>query len=62
MITETTVDCPYCGETFTTVVDYSAGSERYIEDCQICCQPIEFFVDVDSGGDLSSVTVSRNDD
>jgi len=38
----TEVSCPHCGETFTTFVDLSQGDSVYIEDCQICCQPIEF--------------------
>ncbi|WP_290650815.1 CPXCG motif-containing cysteine-rich protein [Aquisalimonas sp.] len=62
MITETTIDCPYCGEPFTTVVDYSEGGQHYIEDCQVCCQPIEFVVDVDVAGDLLGVTVLRDDE
>ncbi len=62
MITEASIDCPYCGETFSTFVDYSAGSQRYIEDCQICCQPIEFLIDVDFNGVFSSITVFRDDD
>ena len=35
-----TVQCPWCGEAFTTFFDASAGSQTYIEDCQVCCQPI----------------------
>jgi len=33
----------------SVVIDMSAGSQSYIEDCQICCQPmqIEFEVDED---------------
>ncbi len=29
-----TVQCPYCGESFQTSVDLSAGSFRYVEDCR----------------------------
>jgi 2-keto-3-deoxy-L-fuconate dehydrogenase len=29
------------------LVDCSAGSQRYIEDCPICCRPIEFQAEVD---------------
>jgi len=36
-----TVHCPYCGESFGTPVDVSQGAFSYIEDCQVCCQPIE---------------------
>ncbi len=62
MLTETTVACPYCGEPFTTVVDSSAGPQQYVEDCQVCCRPIEFVVDVDHAGELAGVTALRDDE
>jgi len=52
MIEETRVACPYCGEDVDIVVDCSAGSQRYIEDCPVCCSPIEFEVEVDGEGNL----------
>lgn len=54
-----TVQCPFCGESIDTVMDLSAGSFRYIEDCQVCCQPIELAGEVDEGGELVSVMVER---
>lgn len=54
-----TVQCPYCGEQFGTAVDLSAGSFRYVEDCQVCCQPIDLAAEVDEGGVLVGVTASR---
>ena len=42
------VCCPYCGESFDTIVDVSAGSQDYIEDCYVCCRPIEFRVSVNN--------------
>ena len=54
-----TVQCPYCGEAFETVVDPSAGSFRYVEDCQVCCQPIELAGEIDEAGTLISVTAAR---
>ena len=54
-----TVQCPYCGEAFETAVDPSAGSFRYIEDCQICCQPIELAGEVDEDGVLLGVKAGR---
>ena len=62
MIEETRVACPYCGEVFATMVDCSTGNQRYIEDCPVCCQPIEFQVDVDADGELLGVNVQRDDD
>ncbi|HEY8230467.1 MAG TPA: CPXCG motif-containing cysteine-rich protein [Rhodanobacteraceae bacterium] len=41
--------CPYCGEPIELVVDASAGSSRYIEDCQVCCRPMQVDVEVDDG-------------
>jgi len=54
-----TVQCPYCGESFETAVDPSAGSFRYVEDCQVCCQPIELEGEVDDAGTLISMTAAR---
>ncbi len=34
------VQCPWCGEVFTTFFDLSTGESNYIEDCQVCCRPI----------------------
>ena len=62
MITEWTVSCPYCGEPFDTLVDYSAGAQQYVEDCRICCQPIVFHVSVDADGELASVDVYPEQD
>ena len=55
-----TVQCPYCGEAFETAVDLSAGSFQYVEDCQVCCQPIELAGEVDDDGRLVGFTASRS--
>ena len=53
LISEERCHCPFCAEPITIVVDYSAGSQVYIEDCQVCCQPMEIIVDVDADGHRS---------
>jgi hypothetical protein len=55
------VQCPYCGESFDTLIDCSAGSATYVEDCQICCQPIEFRIEVDHHGALVRLAAVRGD-
>jgi hypothetical protein len=55
------VSCPYCGESFETLVDASAGSASYIEDCQICCQPIEMSLAVNDSGEFSGLSARRGD-
>ena len=46
--------CPYCGETFTAFLDLSQGDHHTIEDCAVCCRPIEFLIKTDND-DLISV-------
>jgi hypothetical protein len=55
------VQCPYCSERYETQVDLTAGSFVYVEDCQICCQPIELYVEVNSAGRLLDVNPKRMD-
>lgn len=40
-------DCPYCGEPNEAQVDLSGGDQVYIEDCTVCCRPIEFTLNTD---------------
>ena len=56
-----TVDCPYCGEAFDSRADASAGSCFYVEDCQVCCQPIEMELRVDEAGNLRELIARRGD-
>jgi hypothetical protein len=55
------VTCPYCGEGFETNADASAGPCKYVEDCQVCCQPIEMELRVDENGEFESLLVRRGD-
>jgi hypothetical protein len=31
------------------LLDISAGSQRYVEDCEVCCNPIEISYDTEDG-------------
>jgi hypothetical protein len=55
------VQCPYCGECFEVLLDLSAGASSYIEDCQICCQPIQLGFELDANGALLGLTAQRAD-
>jgi Cysteine-rich CPXCG len=33
--------CPYCGERISMVLDTSVKGQTYVEDCEVCCQPVE---------------------
>jgi hypothetical protein len=52
LISEERLSCPFCAEPISIVVDFSAGSQTYIEDCQVCCQPMSVVV-VGTDGDQS---------
>ncbi len=57
-----TIHCPYCGEAYETIVDPSAGSQRYIEDCAVCCRPIEIALHVGDDGELLDVSAATDSD
>ena len=33
--------CPYCWEQISMILDSSEEESDYIEDCEVCCRPIE---------------------
>jgi len=47
MFHEQEVYCPYCGESFTAFIDLSQGNHKTVEDCYVCCRPIEFLIESD---------------
>ncbi|MGH8226136.1 MAG: CPXCG motif-containing cysteine-rich protein [Gammaproteobacteria bacterium] len=60
-ITSVELCCPYCGEPIEIVVDCSVENQNYIEDCQVCCRPIEMNVTIDETG-TPTVRASQEDD
>ena len=61
MLPSQDVECPYCGEVISLVLDTSAGPQRYIEDCHVCCRPITVDLDVDADGDALVRVQSEED-
>lgn len=56
---ETEVQCPYCGEPTTVTGDEAGG--RSVEDCVVCCRPIDVLASVGDDGELE-VWVRRQDE
>lgn len=52
------MQCPYCGEPTVVVADEVGGS--FVEDCTVCCRPIDVWCRHDDDGELQ-VQVSRAD-
>ena len=38
------LQCPHCWETISILIDTSVGEQTYVEDCEVCCNPLEFKV------------------
>jgi len=41
--------CPYCWQRISMVLDPSVESQTYVEDCEICCKPIEVQCTIEDG-------------
>ena len=42
--------CPYCAAPISMLLDPSVeGTQRYVEDCEVCCNPIGVTVTVEDG-------------
>jgi hypothetical protein len=48
------IPCPYCAELIEIVVDCSLNYQEYIEDCSVCCQPINFQIDSSDSDDVKA--------
>lgn len=53
--------CPYCLEQIEIVIDQSAGSQTYVEDCEVCCGPVLLDIHLD-GGEVVSVNAVRENE
>ncbi|WP_339701950.1 CPXCG motif-containing cysteine-rich protein [Algoriphagus aquimarinus] len=43
----------YCLAEITMLIDPSISSQKYIEDCEICCNPIEIQLEFEAGEAIS---------
>lgn len=42
--------CPYCWQPITMLLDLSLDARQtYVEDCEVCCRPIEVTFEVAEG-------------
>ena len=41
--------CPYCWESITMLLDLSEPEQSYVEDCEVCCNPISLRFRADRG-------------
>jgi hypothetical protein len=52
-------DCPYCGESITMLLDPSSAHQRYVEDCEVCCNPlsVSFRIEEDTVVDFEALSL-----
>ncbi|MCQ0112898.1 Cysteine-rich CPXCG [Zhouia amylolytica] len=50
--------CPYCWEQISVLIDTSLPAQEYIEDCEICCNPIKLIVKCSNGGVMAFEAIS----
>jgi len=43
------LECPYCGESISILVDTTVRDQNFIEDCEVCCNPISVHVIIVEG-------------
>ena len=40
--------CPYCWEEISMLLDPSITKQTYVEDCEVCCNPIQITPEFES--------------
>ena len=61
MLVETVeLQCPFCGEMISVLVDCSLGEQSYVEDCSVCCQPMLLTIRMDEDGSPSVEALPEN--
>lgn len=41
--------CPYCWENISVLLDPSVRKQELIEDCEVCCNPLEIRAEFNDG-------------
>lgn len=55
------IDCPYCGEAQSVLLNAEEVGHSYIEDCQVCCRPIEYTLFWSAEGDVDARVSTDSD-
>lgn len=61
LLDEIEVTCPYCGSPFAIEAEPAMAATQFIEDCPVCCAPIEFELHAEFDGTWR-LTARRDDD
>ena len=61
MLDEHAFNCPYCDAPITVLLDLSTDEQSYIEDCEVCCQPMQIYYQLEEA-EIALFTAKRTDD
>ena len=60
--TEEKFNCPYCGaENFVAIETYANSRQKFVEDCEICCNPIAIQVRILDGEIIDLQAIRENE-
>ncbi len=63
MIEQHDIDCPWCGERQTRLLELPDSGDgttlSWVEDCEVCCQPIVFRLLGDARGGPPQLSTER---
>ncbi|WP_309937863.1 CPXCG motif-containing cysteine-rich protein [Aureibacter tunicatorum] len=61
MLEEFNFQCPYCWASISTLIDYSVMRQEYVEDCEVCCQPILISFEVQNNEIVNFSAICENE-
>ena len=41
--------CPHCWQVIEVLLDLSVRGQQYVQDCEVCCNPLEITYEVSGG-------------
>lgn len=50
-------ECPHCWQSQLKIIDPSVNEQNFIEDCEVCCNPLEFNLSI-MNNNLESFSVT----
>lgn len=53
--------CPYCGQSIVLQVDCGEIGQRYVEDCPVCCRPMDVVIGEAADEGVPSVVLGRQE-
>jgi hypothetical protein len=55
------LNCPYCWQTISMILDLSVEKQFYVEDCEVCCHPIVISYTTNEKGEIDTFKAERLD-